>query len=362
MTALLLLLAVGSAATLSSADLYGNPSPPPPPAVSAPPPPSAVAGKKFPQQFMACNDPTTTCYGKNITCPQQCPSFKPADPTAKACTIDCSTPTCEAYCKNRTANCNGVGSACGDPRFVGGDGIVFYFHGQTNQYFSLVSDRNLQINARFIGRHPEGRKRDNTWIQALGVMFGRHTFTLAANKVAKWDNSIDQLQFTYDGEPVHVGEGHLASWTAADSDLSLERTAHCNSITLTLPGVAEVSANVVPITKEDDRIHNYQIPEDDCFAHLEVQFQFFDLSEMVEGVLGQTYRPDFASPVKRGVAMPIMGGENKYRTSSLVSADCSYCNFSPELRGKVTALSLEPTNVMECTSKMSDGHGVICRR
>lgn len=263
---------------------------------------------------------------------------------------------------DRTANCNGVGSACGDPRFVGGDGIVFYFHGQTNQYFSLVSDWNLQINARFIGRRPAGRKRDNTWIQALGLMFGRHRFTLAAKKVAKWDEGVDQLQFTYDGETVLIADSHLASWAAADSSLTIERTARCNSVTLALPGMAEISVSVVPITEEDDRIHNYQIPEDDCFAHLEVQFRLFDLSESVEGVLGQTYRPDFVSPVKRGVAMPIMGGENKHRTSSLVSADCSYCIFSPELPGKAGTLPLEPTNVIQCTSDMSNGRGVVCRR
>ncbi|CAB4307989.1 unnamed protein product [Prunus armeniaca] len=48
-----------------------------------------------------------------------------------------------------TPNCNSPGSACYDPRFIGGDGIVFYFHGKNNQQFSLVSDRNLQINGRF---------------------------------------------------------------------------------------------------------------------------------------------------------------------------------------------------------------------
>ncbi|OVA10745.1 Root cap [Macleaya cordata] len=339
--------------------------PPPPPASSAypppPPPPSAVAGKEFPPQNMYCVDPNSKCVGKIIHCPKQCPSFKPADPKAKACTIDCNSPKCEAYCKNRTANCEGPGSACGDPRFVGGDGIVFYFHGKTNQHFSLVSDSNLQINARFIGRRPEGRKRDNTWIQALGLMFSTHSFTLAAKKVADWDNIVDQLLFTYDNMPISINEGHLSSWSAPNSPLVVERTANTNSITVTLPGVVEISASVVPITKEDDRIHNYQIPySEDCFAHLEVQFRFFDLSERVEGVLGQTYRPEFQSPVKRGVAMPIMGGEDKYMTSSLVSTDCNYCIFSSTM--VANPLVLDPSNSMECTSKMSNGRGVVCRR
>ncbi|OVA10744.1 Root cap [Macleaya cordata] len=328
-------------------------------------PPSTAAGKVFPPENMYCGKPNSKCNGKKIECPKECPSFKPADPKAKACTIDCDSPKCESYCKNRTANCEGPGSACGDPRFVGGDGIVFYFHGKTNQHFSLVSDSNIQINARFIGRRPEGRKRDNTWIQALGLMFSTHSFTLAAKKVADWDKNVDQLLFTYDNMPISINEGHLSSWSAPNSPLLVERTANTNSITVTLPGVVEISASVVPITKEDDRIHNYQIPySEDCFAHLEVQFRFFDLSERVEGVLGQTYRPEFQSPVKRGVAMPIMGGEDKYMTSSLVSSDCNYCIFSSSAAAAVTAnpLVLDPSNSMECTSKMSNGRGVVCRR
>ncbi|KAA8533382.1 hypothetical protein F0562_033085 [Nyssa sinensis] len=313
----------------SSADPYGNPSPPAPP-------PSAVAGKDFPPQSFLCNDPLTKCSGQNLTCPSQCPSFKPADPQAKACIIDCNSPKCEAYCKNRTANCNGMGSACGDPRFVGGDGIVFYFHGKSNQYFSLFHRRCSQ----------QGRQ---------------------------WDDNVDQLEFSYDNKPFLVSEGHLSSWAAPDSGLVVERTAKYNGITVTLPGVVEISANAVPVTKEDDRIHNYQIPADDCFAHLEVQFRFFHLSDRVEGVLGQTYRPEFQNPVKRGVAMPIMGGEHKYITSSLTSAACSYCIFSPQLSSSSSSSSsaakhlalLEPTSTMECTSKMQGngaGVGVVCRR
>lgn len=336
------------------ADLYGS---------TPPPPPDSVSGKDFPQSVL-CNDPQSKCFGAQISCPSQCPSFKPSNSQDKACFVDCNSRNCEALCKRRRPNCNGIGAACYDPRFVGGDGVMFYFHGKTNEQFSLVSDVDFHINARFIGRRPQGRTRDNTWIQALGLRFNRHTFTLSAKKVAQWDNKVDQLAFTYDDQLVHIADGHLSSWSAPNSPLSVERTANHNAITVTLPGVLELSVTVVPITKEDDRIHNYQIPADDCFAHLEVQFRFFDLSEQLEGVLGQTYRPDFQNPVKRGVAMPIMGGEKKYRTSSLVSTDCQYCIFNPEatLSAEAKPLALESANAMECTSRFSNGRGVVCRR
>ncbi|GAB4855271.1 hypothetical protein Ancab_023891 [Ancistrocladus abbreviatus] len=297
-----------------------------PPAGGGLAPPDAGSGKYFPQWWF-CSDPSSKCYGKFISCPRQCPAFKPYDTKAKGCFIDCNSINCEAVCKNRRPNCNGIGSACYDPRFVGGDGVMFFFHGESNQHFALVSDADLHINARFIGVRPAGRPRDNTWIQALGLLFNSHSFTLAAQKVPRWNDDIDHLRFTYDGVSIAVPDGHLSSWSAADSGLLVERAARCNSVTVTLPGVVHISVNVVPVTEEDDRIHGYHIPADDCFAHLEVQFKLFNLSDRVEGVLGQTYRPDFENPVKRGVPMPVMGGEDKYLTSSLFSADCKFCIY-----------------------------------
>ncbi|KAL5743632.1 hypothetical protein ACOSQ2_026748 [Xanthoceras sorbifolium] len=317
-------------------------------------------------QSVMCNDPLSKCSELTISCPKQCPTFKPYNPKNKACFIDCNSKNCEAVCKTRKPNCNGIGAACYDPRFVGGDGIMFYFHGKTNEHFSLVSDSNLQINARFIGRRPEGRLRDNTWIQALGLMFDSHTLTLAANKVAQWDDEVDQLVLSYDGTTIYLPEHHhLSTWLAPDSRLVVERTAQYNSVTVTLEGVFEISVNVVPVTKEDNRIHKYQIPySEDCFAHLEVQFKFFNLSENVEGVLGQTYRSDFQNPVKRGVAMPIMGGEDKYKTSSLDTSDCKYCIFSSSSssNGGGKLLVLDPAMTLDCTSNAGGGRGVVCRR
>ncbi|KAG9442017.1 hypothetical protein H6P81_017871 [Aristolochia fimbriata] len=364
---LLVVILVSNLADVAEADLYGNPSPPPAPISGpAPPPPFEVAGKPFPPQHFLCDNAGRKCFGKDIKCPVQCPEFKPADPTAKACFVDCNSPKCEAVCRNRKPNCEGIGAACYDPRFIGGDGIMFYFHGKAEENFALVSDADLQINARFIGRRPEGRSRDNTWIQALGIMFGgTHTLSLAAKReVAVWDDAVDQLEFTYDGFPLSLPTGHLSSWNMSNM-ITLERTAAANSVTVTLANLAEISVSVVPITEEDNRIHNYQIPADDCFAHLEVQFKFFNLSEGVEGVLGQTYRPEFVNPVKRGVSMPIMGGEHKYKTSALLSPHCAFCIFTPARAGteNIPHLQLRTSPAtIDCTSKITNGPGILCRR
>lgn len=279
-------------------------------------------------ETVTCFDRKSKCFLKRIQCPKECPSTSPANPKYKACYLDCSSPICKAQCRNRKPNCNGRGAACLDPRFVGGDDIVFYFHGKRNEHFTLVSDHNLQINARFIGLRPMGRTRDYTWIQALGILFNSHMFSVETIKSTKWDDEVDHLMFTYKGENLVLHEGYPTIWESQESDIKIERTSEKNSVLITLKEVAEISINVVPVTKEDDQIHNYHIPKDDCFAHLEVQFRFNGLSSQVEGLLGRTYQPDFKNPAKQGVAMPVVGGEDKYKTESLFSSECNSCIYS----------------------------------
>ncbi|KAI6687343.1 hypothetical protein NL676_024171 [Syzygium grande] len=132
---------------------------------------------------------------------------------------------------------------------------------------------------------------------------------------------------------------------------------------ITIRGVAEISINVVPVMKEDNLLHNYQIPSDDYFAHLEVQFRFSSLSSRVEGVLDRTYQPDFENQAKAGVAMPIVGGEDKYRTSSLLLADCATCIFSLIMHiNQMQDSMVMEYGTLDCTGGATSGNGVVCRR
>ncbi|KAK1360724.1 Late embryogenesis abundant protein-related [Heracleum sosnowskyi] len=290
---------------------------------------------------------SSRCGAKTVYCPEECPDSESTNSKSKVCRIDCDTPKCISECKCIKPDCNSPGSACYDPRFIGGDGIVFYFHGKSDQHFSLVSDQNIQINARFIGHRPAGRTRDFTWIQALGLLFNSHTFSLEAIKSATWDNEVDHLKFSYDGEEIPIPK--------------VERTSTKNSVLVTIPGIVEIMANVVPVTKQDDRIHSYKVPSDDCFAHLEVQFRFYSLSSKVEGVLGRTYQPDFENPAKPGVAMPVVGGEDKYRTNSLHSQECETCVFSPTQEAE-NDISVIMEGTLDCTGNLSNGNGIVCKK
>ena len=107
----------------------------------------------------------------------------------------------------------------------------------------------------------------------------------------------------------------------------MERTDETNSVRVTVSGLVELDIGVKPIGEQENKVHNYQLPSDDAFAHLETQFRFKKSTDNFEGVLGQTYRPGYVSPVKRGVPMPMMGRENQYQTFSLFSTSCNLCRF-----------------------------------
>ncbi|WCJ32128.1 Late embryogenesis abundant (LEA) protein-related [Euphorbia peplus] len=309
--------------------------------------------------------PTSRCGIEYLECPAECPSLSSEDPKAKVCYVNCNSPQCYSECKHRKANCDTPGSACFDPRFIGGDGVVFYFHGKSNQHFSLVSDSDLQINGRFIGHRPAGRSRDFTWIQALGVLFNSHSFSLEATKAATWDSQIDHLTFNYNGEELVVPEGSLSTWYSPEKDVKVERVSSKNSVIVTLKDAAEIMVNVVPVTKEDDRVHRYQLPSDNCFVHLEIQFRFLNLSPKVDGVLGRTYRPDFENQAKPGVAMPVLGGEDNYRIESLLSSNCKSCNFAPQqvTADKETSSSSGSNYItLDCTHNAAAGYGIVCKK
>ncbi|CAG7879768.1 hypothetical protein BRARA_C01033 [Brassica rapa] len=271
------------------------------------------------------------CYYKTLVCPGECPKRKPTkNRNTKGCFIDC-TSKCEATCKWRKTNCNGYGSLCYDPRFVGGDGRMFYFHGSKGGNFAIVSDNNLQINAHFIGTRPAGRTRDFTWVQALNVMFETHNLVITANRVTQWDENSDAFTLRFNQELITLPEDEQTEWraTSGKREIIIERTDERNSVRVLVSGLVQMDIRVRPIGKEENRVHNYQLPQDDAFAHLETQFKLFDLSELVEGVLGKTYRPDYVSSAKVGVPMPVVGGEDKYQTPSLFSPTCRLCRFKP---------------------------------
>ncbi|KAK6277880.1 hypothetical protein POUND7_018203 [Theobroma cacao] len=297
--------------------------------------------KKVGARKAACHDPLFgNCFGILHNCPPGCPNL---------CEVDCRI--CKPFCA-----CDRPGAVCQDPWFIGGDGIMFYFHGKKDKEFCLVSDFNVHINAHFIGKRSR-KGRDFTWVQSIGILFGSHQLYIGAERVAKWRASVENMLIKLDGKDVLVPAGEGQTWVAPEAGLKIQRQAETKKVRLRVEGLLEITARVVPITSEESRVHGYDVTEDDCFAHLELNFKFDCLSTMVNGVLGQTYRSNYQSRVKLSVAMPIMGRADKFATSHLFATDCAVSNFG--LKAK-TLGSGEPLS-FECGGG-SGGKGIACRR
>ncbi|OMO74026.1 Root cap [Corchorus capsularis] len=315
----------------------GHIYPPPsttPPTTYTPPSPTTVRcmDRYYPQ-----------CYNLPLACPSSCP--------AGGCKVDCVT--CKPVC-----NCDRPGAVCQDPRFIGGDGTTFYFHGKKDQDFCLVSDSNLHINAHFIGRRNENMGRDFTWVQSIVILFENHQLFLGALKTSTWDDSVDRLVLTFDGEPVTLSESQGAKWQSGK--VSITRAGATNYVTVEVEGNFKITAKVVPITEEDSRIHNYGITKEDCFAHLDLGFKFHSLSNEVHGVLGQTYKPGYVSRLNIGAKMPVMGGYRDFHTSSLFAPDCAAARFTGSSEGDALMMPSEMPG-LSCGSGIG-GRGVVCKR
>ncbi|KAK1439945.1 hypothetical protein QVD17_05770 [Tagetes erecta] len=322
-----------------------TPSSPPPPTPSPPTPtPSPPKGyptpPSQPKKAKCKNSNYPQCYATEHVCPASCPN---------ECTVDCVT--CKPVC-----SCDMPGAVCQDPRFIGADGITFYFHGKKDKDFCLVTDNNLHINGHFIGKRNNNMGRDFTWVQSIGVLFDNHKLQVSALKTSIWNDENDRISITLDGESIYLPESEGAKWES--SAISVTRTQDTNNIIVEVENLFKITAKVVPITKEESRIHNYGITDDDCFAHLDLKFKFFALSDEVDGVLGQTYKSDYVSKVKMGVLMPVMGGDDKFASADSFATDCSVAKFKH--RNRDNALNLELPS-LRCQSGL-DGRGVVCKR
>ncbi|KAH7680626.1 Root cap protein [Dioscorea alata] len=224
-----------------------------------------VAGfqKLYPRKVRCRLSYYPKCYFVSLPCPPQCP---------QSCLMDCTL--CKPICQ-----CNRPGAVCQDPRFIGGDGITFYFHGRKDKDFCLL----------FIGAKMNTTLWDDT-IDQLELYLNEHSITLPSNEGAVWESMSDPRVF-------------------------ITRTRVSNGVKLEVEGKVEILALVVPVTQEESKVHKYNVGKDESLAHLDLGFKL-------------TYRKDYKSRAKMGVAMPVLGGDREFVSSGLFSTDCLVSQFN----------------------------------
>lgn len=233
---------------------------------------------------------------------------------------------------------------------------MFYFHGRKDKDFCLVSDPKLHINAHFIGKKSK-KGRDFTWVHSIGILFGHHQFYLGARTVSKWQESTENMLIHLNGEFLVLPNGEGKTWKSPETGLTVQRLADTNKVKVKVEGLFDIEARVVPITSEESRVHGYDVTEEDCFAHLELNFKFESISKTVDGVLGQTYRQNYQSRVKIAAPMPVMGGAEKFASSHLFATDCSASKFGLRKEEDGDGVALR----VECRSSIG-GKGILCKR
>ncbi|CAO2813954.1 unnamed protein product [Amaranthus hypochondriacus] len=321
-----------------------TPTPSPKPPTSSPPNSSGVAARK---RVRCRNKYYGQCYNQPLLCPANCPT---------SCQVDCVT--CKPVC-----SCDYPGAVCQDPRFIGGDGITFYFHGKKDQDFCLVTDSNLHINAHFIGKRNKNLRRDFTWVESIGVLFDEHRLFVGAKKTSTWDDANDRLSLAFDGEPIYLQETVGYEWKSTSTpQVTITRTTfETNSITVEVQGILKITTKVVPITQQDSRVHNYGITNQDCFAHLDLGFKFYSLTGKVDGVLGKTYGDEYVSKVNVRAPMAVMGGEKEYVSTSIFATDCLASRFNIHHQEESSLEASELAHI-NCVSGMHGEAGVVCKR
>ncbi|KAJ0077267.1 hypothetical protein Patl1_35476 [Pistacia atlantica] len=176
-------------------------TPSPTPATPSPSPNTPSPPTWTPPKKARCkNSKYPQCYNVEYTCLGSCPG---------GCEVDCAT--CKPVC-----SCDKPGTVCQDPRFIGGDGITFYFHGKKDKDFCLVSDSNIHINAHFIGRRNDNMKRDFTWVQPIAILFDNHQLFLGALKTSTWHDALDRLALSLDEEPITLPKTDDSVWQSGN--------------------------------------------------------------------------------------------------------------------------------------------------
>eukprot|EP00899_Mesostigma_viride_P014288 jgi/Mesvir1/22860/Mv20110-RA.1 len=204
-----------------------------------------------------------------------------------------------------------------DPHFTTAAGNKFDFPGAPGQTFCIVSDKQVQVNARFMGAvNAEGavaavgspsKPDTRTWMDQIGFMYGKDRVLIDAKSGPGTPFSVSFGVVAANGEMLL---GRRAT-KRLPSGMTVSRAK--TWILVTMPEVMMAEVEVV-------RAAFWEPGAGPGANFLNLQVKQFNNSASVHGVLGQSYakRPD----------QPLVEGDmGDYRTSGILATDCRFDQF-----------------------------------
>eukprot|EP00899_Mesostigma_viride_P015012 jgi/Mesvir1/23511/Mv22353-RA.1 len=209
-------------------------------------------------------------------------------------------------------------SATSDPHFVTARGSKFDFNGEAGRTYCVVTDTQLQINARFVGATPDaalvsptnqvnGKPDTRTWMDQVAILHGSDRVLVEAASPQKTPYTLSFGTVSVNGELVL---GRTAMIKLA-SGLTVARSK--TRVVVTVPDVGGVEVQVV-------RAEFWQPGSGPGHNFLNLQVKQFTGLSHAHGILGQSLGGGDGD-------IPVDGTPQDYQTTSIFAADCRYNQF-----------------------------------
>eukprot|EP00899_Mesostigma_viride_P028050 jgi/Mesvir1/842/Mv17419-RA.1 len=204
-----------------------------------------------------------------------------------------------------------AGAATSDPHFTTPTGDKFDFNGIAGGSYCILTDKQLQVNARFAGAaaseaSSSSKPDTRTWMDQVAIMHGSDRILIGAASPPGTPFALSLGSLAVNGEPV-ISRMHLSKLPSGATVLRKK-----SRTTITLPAVAVIEVEVV-------RAGFWEAGLGPGKNFLNLHVKHFNGTQAAHGVLGQS----FAS---RG-QVPADGSAARYATSGIFAADCQVNQF-----------------------------------
>eukprot|EP00270_Netrium_digitus_P005897 TRINITY_DN17964_c0_g1_i1.p1 TRINITY_DN17964_c0_g1~~TRINITY_DN17964_c0_g1_i1.p1 ORF type:complete len:406 (+),score=72.77 TRINITY_DN17964_c0_g1_i1:63-1280(+) len=255
--------------------------------------------------------------------------------------------------------CNPNGKICCDPHLVGARGTHYDFNGELDKSFCLITDSSIHINALLRGY--ESNMTDGATVTKNGK--GLRSWIKEMSFI--WHQSSERIHklkmVARSGKQQERGNGFLESMEVDGTPVELQVAESYTGpagLTVTFTGVERKGpfdldvyrikiASIIDTEVKLRIAHPAMQTELEAYTHLSLNVKRIENTDLIHGVIGQTYRPDREREERAQKYQAIShllhaniqadgetgggfldGKVADYSTTSLLSTDCKFSTFA----------------------------------